>query len=195
MDGDFYINTTTNTIFGPKTSGTWGSGTSLIGPQGPQGNTGATGAQGPAGSDATSALAQYKLVEPGSVVNTTESKEMQLDFSFGTTNINLDGGLVWILPSGVYKITANLYARADGPINLFLLLENAGDGVGWTVLKTAGRSVPDGEQAILTISNFAVEIDDTVNAEIRVRINATTNTALIDAVEDLTVLFEVINQS
>lgn len=30
-DGDFYINTTTYEIFGPKASGTWGSGTSLIG--------------------------------------------------------------------------------------------------------------------------------------------------------------------
>lgn len=30
-DGDFWINTTTTTIFGPKTAGVWGSGTSLIG--------------------------------------------------------------------------------------------------------------------------------------------------------------------
>jgi len=35
--GDFYINTSSNTIFGPKTAGGWGSGTSLIGPQGPAG--------------------------------------------------------------------------------------------------------------------------------------------------------------
>ena len=37
VDGDFYINTTSDTIFGPKTSGSWGSGTSLVGPTGPQG--------------------------------------------------------------------------------------------------------------------------------------------------------------
>ncbi len=36
-DGDFYINKTSNQIFGPKTSGAWGAGTSLVGP------TGATG--------------------------------------------------------------------------------------------------------------------------------------------------------
>ena len=35
VDGDFYINTTANTIFGPKASGAWGTGTSLVGPQGP----------------------------------------------------------------------------------------------------------------------------------------------------------------
>jgi len=31
VDGDFYINTTSNSIFGPKTSGAWGTGTSLGG--------------------------------------------------------------------------------------------------------------------------------------------------------------------
>lgn len=39
-DGDWYINTTSNTIFGPKASGTWSAGVSLVGP------TGATGADG-----------------------------------------------------------------------------------------------------------------------------------------------------
>lgn len=42
-DGDFYINTAANTIYGPKTAGAWGSPTSLVGP------TGATGPTGPAG--------------------------------------------------------------------------------------------------------------------------------------------------
>ncbi len=39
-NGDFYINTTTNTLFGPKTSGAWGSGVSLVGPQGAAGTNG-----------------------------------------------------------------------------------------------------------------------------------------------------------
>ena len=39
VNGDFYINTTADTIYGPKTNGAWGSATSLIGPQGPQGPT------------------------------------------------------------------------------------------------------------------------------------------------------------
>ena len=33
-DGDFYINTTTSMIFGPKASGTWPAGVSLVGPAG-----------------------------------------------------------------------------------------------------------------------------------------------------------------
>jgi hypothetical protein len=32
--GDFYLNTATNTLFGPKTSGGWGTGVSLVGPAG-----------------------------------------------------------------------------------------------------------------------------------------------------------------
>jgi hypothetical protein len=56
--GDFYLNTTTNTLFGPKTATTpfWpANGISLIGPAGaagaagPAGLTGATGPTGPAG--------------------------------------------------------------------------------------------------------------------------------------------------
>lgn len=43
-NGDFYIRTTTNFIYGPKASGIWPSGVSLVGPQG------ATGAAGTPGS-------------------------------------------------------------------------------------------------------------------------------------------------
>ena len=46
VDGDFYINTATNTLFGPKASGTWPTGVSLVGPTGATGPTGPTGAQG-----------------------------------------------------------------------------------------------------------------------------------------------------
>jgi hypothetical protein len=42
-NGDFYINTATNFIFGPKVSGSWPAGVSLVGPQGPQGIQGVAG--------------------------------------------------------------------------------------------------------------------------------------------------------
>jgi len=62
-NGDFFINTATNKIFGPKAAGSWGAGTSLVGPTGatgaqglqgvagPQGPAGPQGLQGPAGAD------------------------------------------------------------------------------------------------------------------------------------------------
>jgi len=48
VNDDFYINTTAHTIYGPKTAGTWGSPTSMVGP------TGATGPTGPEGSTSLS---------------------------------------------------------------------------------------------------------------------------------------------
>jgi hypothetical protein len=62
-NGDYYINLSNYALFGPKTSGIWGTSISLIGetgPTGPQGETGATGAQGgsgPAGSNGTAGVA------------------------------------------------------------------------------------------------------------------------------------------
>jgi hypothetical protein len=53
VDGDFYINTASNTLFGPKASGAWAAGVSLVGPIGLTGATGATGPAGANGSDAT----------------------------------------------------------------------------------------------------------------------------------------------
>lgn len=46
VDGDFYINTQTSTLFGPKASGSWPSGTSLIGAQGTPGTQGLPGSNG-----------------------------------------------------------------------------------------------------------------------------------------------------
>lgn len=51
-NGDFYINTITYTLFGPKTDGLWGTGvviTGDTGPKGDKGDTGATGLTGPKG--------------------------------------------------------------------------------------------------------------------------------------------------
>lgn len=46
VDGDSYIRTTTNFIYGPKASGTWPAGVSLVGPQGDPGLPDPTGEDG-----------------------------------------------------------------------------------------------------------------------------------------------------
>lgn len=48
--GDFYINTATNKIYGPKTNTGWGSGVSLVGPKGDRGEAGPAGANGAPGA-------------------------------------------------------------------------------------------------------------------------------------------------
>ena len=48
-NGDFYIDTTTSTIYGPKVAGVWPAGVSLVGPAGVTGATGAAGVDGATG--------------------------------------------------------------------------------------------------------------------------------------------------
>ncbi len=50
-DGDFYIDTSAEVIYGPKSGGAWPTpGTSIVGPKGDPGPQGPTGATGPAGT-------------------------------------------------------------------------------------------------------------------------------------------------
>ena len=44
--GDLYIDTTSSTLYGPKSEAGWGQGVSLVGQQGPQGEQGAAGVGG-----------------------------------------------------------------------------------------------------------------------------------------------------
>ncbi len=46
VDGDFYINTATSMIFGPRSAGTWPAGVSLVGPAGTPGTDGTDGTDG-----------------------------------------------------------------------------------------------------------------------------------------------------
>ena len=61
-DGDMYLDKATAILYGPKSSGSWGTGVSLTGPEGAKGDTGAqgqagaTGAQGPAGAQGSQIL-------------------------------------------------------------------------------------------------------------------------------------------
>ena len=51
-DGDFYINTTSDTIWGPKAGGSWaGTSENIVGPTGPSGSDGSDGAAGADGAD------------------------------------------------------------------------------------------------------------------------------------------------
>lgn len=90
VDGNFYINTTTHFMFGPKALGAWPAGTSLIGPQGPQGIQGPPGAvpeaptdgqtYGRRGSDASWQLititgtVRYDVVQALTVAQQTQAR-------------------------------------------------------------------------------------------------------------------------
>ena len=79
IDGDFYIDTTADAIYGPKASGAWGSGTSLIGP------TGATGATGPAGAAGATGAA-------GAAGATGAAGPVAIDYTWDTGTTAADPG-------------------------------------------------------------------------------------------------------
>lgn len=113
---DFYINTTTNRLFGPKTSTSWGAGVSLIGPQGPQGATGATGPQGLQGiQGATGATGpQGPQGVAGSVWRNgsgapANSLGVNGDYYLDTVN-----GNVFLRQSGTYTQVANIFNQNTG---------------------------------------------------------------------------------
>ncbi|WP_187434665.1 hypothetical protein [Bradyrhizobium cytisi] len=72
VDGDFWINTTTHFIFGPKAAGVWPAGTSLVGPQGVAGPQGPQGPQGPAGPTINPATAVPLIDGVGAVGNSVK---------------------------------------------------------------------------------------------------------------------------
>ena len=72
VDGDFYINTVTNFIWGPKAAGSWaGTSVSLVGPQGPTGLTGGDGADGSDGLAATLDAGAVTTLLPGQPATVT----------------------------------------------------------------------------------------------------------------------------
>jgi len=129
---DFYINTTTNKIFGPKTATGWpAAGVSLIGPQGLSGATGATGPQGPIGlTGATGATGpQGPIGLTGAVGATGPQGPVGLTGAIGATGpqgtIGLTGAVGATGPAGPIGTTgatgltgpagANGAAGATGP--------------------------------------------------------------------------------
>lgn len=104
VDGDFYIDTTADTIYGPKAAGAWGSPTSLVGPQGEQGiqgtqgnqgiqgvsgndgNDGATGPEGPEGPEgpAGGSMTFADIYPVGAIYMSVVSTSPATLFSMGT---------------------------------------------------------------------------------------------------------------
>ncbi|MBS1532891.1 MAG: SGNH/GDSL hydrolase family protein [Bacteroidetes bacterium] len=108
IDGDFYINTTTYTLFGPKASGVWPAGTSLVGADGaagPAGPKGDTGDIGPAG--ATGAVGPG--VASGGTAGQILKKNSNTDYDTSWENPP-SGGLSGLTPNEV------LFGKSDGTL-------------------------------------------------------------------------------
>jgi lysophospholipase L1-like esterase len=102
-NGDFYLNTSTFKLFGPKTANIWGAGTDLVGPQGLKGDTGDVGPQGPKGDTGDAdGLAGEKGdtgdigptgpgVPVGGITGQVLSKIDGTDFNTGWVDVSGDG--------------------------------------------------------------------------------------------------------
>jgi integrin beta 8 len=82
QDGDFYIRTSTNFIYGPKAGGSWPAGTSLVGAPGFDGLDGVDGTDGVDGVDGRTIL-------NGTVNPTTQGEDG--DFYINTATVTLFG--------------------------------------------------------------------------------------------------------
>ncbi|MGH8123923.1 MAG: hypothetical protein ACREPT_14270, partial [Rudaea sp.] len=158
IDGDFYIDTAANAIYGPKASGAWGSSTSLIGPTGATGATGTTGAAGATGAtgaagSAGSAGANGATWRTGSGV---PSNSLGVDGDLYLRTATSD---VYQRASGTYSIVANILGAtgstgATGPSGAGYLATSA------TSLTTAGS----GSKSFTTQSGLAYSVGARVRA-------------------------------
>ena len=108
VNGDFYINTTTWTIFGPKAGGVWPAGVSLVGPAGADGADGVDGVDG----------ADGRTLLNGVVDPTTEGADG--DFYINTNTWYIFGPKATTWPAGVSLVGPTGPAGSGGSANIRL---------------------------------------------------------------------------
>lgn len=141
-DGDFYIDTTALTIYGPKTGGGWGSPTSLVGPQGPQGDTGPAGEQGPkgdtgpAGPGVPAAFGEFHSTgdqNPGAGSAVTPIVLNDTDESSGVTLDAPGGASITVADAGTYNFQFSAQVtKTDGGTDVLYIWPQLNTGAGWT---------------------------------------------------------------
>lgn len=177
VNGDFYLNTSTNTLFGPKANGTWPAGVALVGPQGPAGQTGpagATGAQGPSGLFTSGSAAGNTPYWNGSswVVNSSNLFNNGSNVGIGTTS-----------PSEKLEVTGNFRVSGTIRTGTVTLPNTAGtngqvlttDGTGtatWTTVNTGSvREVANEFTATTNQTSFTLTQTPSVNSRVKMFIN------------------------
>lgn len=189
VNGDFYINTSTNTLFGPKANGSWPTGVSLVGPQGPagvQGATGQTGQTGPAGATGpTGATGATGLLTSGSAAGNTPYWNGS-SWVVNSSNIFNNGSNVGIgttSPSEKLEVTGNFRVSGTIRTGTVTLPNTAGtngqvlttDGTGtatWTTVNTASvREVANEFTATTNQTSFTLTQTPSANSRVKMFIN------------------------
>jgi hypothetical protein len=141
--GDFFINTSTNKLFGPKTVGGWGTGISLVGPQGPEGPVGPEGPEGPV----VAGTAGQMLVHSGSGWTATSNiftdglGQVGIGTTEPTAKLDVDGNI----RARGKVITEGVEIESADPLQeepIFVVRNNAGQVV-FAVYETGIRMYVD----------------------------------------------------
>lgn len=162
VDGDFYIDTVTYYIYGPK-NGTWPAGVSITGPQGDTGATGpanslsiGTVTTGTAGATitGTAPTQTLDLVLPTTVDGTITPTKESGGYTAKTATYTVDPDDRWIeCTSGTF--TVNLHT-AVGYAGRSHLIKNSGTGV--ITVDPNGSQTIDGQLTILLTQYDAVTV-------------------------------------
>ena len=150
-DGDFYIDTTALTIYGPKSGGAWGSPTSLVGPQGPVGDTGPAGEQGPQGeigpagpgvAPAYGAFHSTGDQAPGAGSAVTPIVLDSTDESDGVTLDAPGGAAITVAAAGVYNFQFSAQVtKTDAGTDVLYLWPQIDTGSGWADIDWSNSSI------------------------------------------------------
>lgn len=162
QDGDFYLDTATATLLGPKAAGVWPStGLPLTGPSGPAGADGQDGAAGPQGPAGPAAV----------------------DLHWGiASNSTFGNGAYYLWPQGPNAVARNpvLLPRACTQARLRVAtfgVPSPGESFGFTVWHTPGPELLEASSAATAL---ACQIDSAARS---CDVGAAVNLAAGDAVE------------
>ncbi|HRK41195.1 MAG TPA: hypothetical protein PLN95_03910, partial [Candidatus Saccharibacteria bacterium] len=101
-DGDVYLDTQADAIYGPKTGGSWGSGTSMVGAEGPEGDA------GPAGSDGLNGATKFTFMLEGAVTTGTGAIRLYNDTGRSLTIVAARATLSTAASSGATTVDVNI---------------------------------------------------------------------------------------
>lgn len=135
-DGDFYIDTVSSTMYGPRENGYWGTGVSLIGPRG-GGGGGAQGPQGPQG--VPGGFGDYAAFHDETTVTLVKDAEtpVPLGITDFSKNISMaNGSKIRFANSGKFNIAFSCQiTKIDaGDDTVSIWLRKSSDGSTWSNL-------------------------------------------------------------
>lgn len=140
-DGDFYIDTDTYEIYGPKLAGGWTSGTSLVGEKGEKGDQGNQGPAGPNGATGYARVENTSANGSGSGGNPETA----------STTATCTGGRKVI--GGGVQVNAGPVSASNNPAEITVTQNRATSDTAWSV---SGVTDDSGEVGAWSITAYAI---------------------------------------